>query len=468
MSHAGIWGQGSGGATLGYMPLPAVPQGRIVRYGGADSRGISQFRVSTPRKLRRRLHRNVWATSGTSFLTDVSSEMLLNVLPLFLSNVLGVRVWAVGAVEGLAEATSSVLKLYSGWLSDRLGTRKWPAVVGYAISALSKPFYYVASSWGAVAAIRWGDRVGKGIRTAPRDALLADSTTPGRRGLAFGLHRAADTAGAVIGIAVSIWVVQQVQGGGALLEAETFRSLVLWSLVPAFLGVAVLAVGARDVKARAVAGRPPAGRPPASRPRLRLRGLGRGFAAFVACSVIFELGNSADAFLALRAQERGLSVAGILWLLLAFNVVYTVVSTPAGSLADRVSRKRIVAGAWGLYALVYLGFAMAETVTHVTVLYLMYGCYHGLVAGAAKALVADLVPGARRGTAYGGYAAAIGLATLPASLLAGVLWEGLFTWQGFGPAAPFLFGAAMAAVAAVLLLVTVPASPAPARAPRSP
>lgn len=334
--------------------------------------------------------------------------MLLNVLPLFLSNVLGVRVWAVGVVEGLAEAISSVLKLYSGWLSDRLGTRKWPAVAGYAISALSKPFYLLASTWGAIAAIRLGDRVGKGVRTAPRDALLADSTRPERRGLAFGLHRAADTAGAVIGIAVSIWVVRQVQGGGALLEAETFRSLVLWSLLPAFLGVMVLAVGARDVNAW-VAGRGNGHAGPdgskgsgasASRPRLRLRGLGRGFAAFVACSVIFELGNSADAFLVLRAQERGLSVVGILWLLLAFNVVYTVVSTPAGSLADRVSRKRIVAGAWGLYALVYLGFAMAESVTHVTVLYLMYGCYHGLVAGAAKALVADLVPAARRGTAY--------------------------------------------------------------------
>ena len=413
---------------------------------------------------RPRLHRNVWATSGTSFFTDISSEMLLNVLPLFLSNVLGVRIWAVGAVEGLAEATSSILKLYSGWLSDRLGTRKWPAVAGYAISALSKPFYYIASSWGAVAAIRLGDRVGKGVRTAPRDALLADSTPAGRWGLAFGLHRAADTAGAVIGIAVSIWVVRQVQGGGAFLEAETFRNLVLWSLLPAFLGVAVLAVGARDVGAkgggRGNGGRGREGDPGSgagtSRPRLRLRGLGRGFAAFVACSVIFELGNSADAFLVLRAQERGFSVAGILWLLLAFNVVYTLVSTPAGSLADRIPRKRVVAAAWGLYALIYLGFALADTTTHVTVLYLMYGCYHGLVAGAAKALVADLVPAAQRGTAYGGHAAAIGLATLPASLLAGVLWEGLFGWQGFGPAAPFVFGAAMAAVAAVLLLVLVP------------
>ena len=414
---------------------------------------------------RPRLHRNVWAASGTSFLTDVSSEMLLNVLPLFLANVLGVRVWAVGLMEGLADATASILKLYSGWLSDRLGTRKWPAVAGYAISAVSKPFYLLASTWGAVAAIRWGDRVGKGVRTAPRDALLADSTPPQRRGLAFGLHRAADTAGAVIGIAVSIWVVQQVQGGGSLLEAETFRRLVLWSLVPAYLGVAVLAAGARDVGVGRRAGRGNGGKgrnggasksAGASRNRPRLRGLGGGFAAFVICSVVFELGNSADAFLVLRAQERGLSVAGILWLLLAFNVVYALVSAPAGSLADRIPRKRVVAAAWGLYALVYLGFAMADTVMHVTVLYLLYGCYHGLAAGAAKALVADLVPATRRGTAYGGYAAAIGLATLPASLLAGVLWEGLFAWEGFGPAAPFVFGAAMAAVAAVMLLVMVP------------
>ncbi|MYJ38703.1 MAG: MFS transporter, partial [Gemmatimonadetes bacterium] len=308
------------------------------------------------------------------------------------------------------------------------------------------------------------DRVGKGVRTAPRDALLADSTPAERRGLAFGLHRAADTAGAVIGIAVSIWVVQRVQGGGALLEAETFRSLVMWSLVPAFLGVGVLAVGARDVMGRKRTGRAPGvgasgGRARPGRPRPGLRGLGRGFAAFVVCSVIFELGNSADAFLVLRAQERGFSVAGILWLLLAFNVVYTLVSTPAGSLADRIPRKRIVAGAWGLYALVYLGFALADSTVHVTVVYLLYGVYHGLAAGAAKALVADLVPAARRGTAYGGYAAAIGLATLPASVLAGVLWEGLFGWQGFGPAAPFVFGAVMAGVAAALLLAVVPGEP---------
>jgi len=399
-----------------------------------------------------RLHRNVWVASLTSFFTDISSEMLLNVLPLFLANVLGVRVWAVGAVEGLADTTASLLKLGSGWLSDHLRARKWLAVAGYAISALSKPFYYLATTWPQVAAIRWGDRVGKGVRTAPRDALLADSTPPHRRGLAFGLHRAADSGGAVIGLLVTVWVVDRVQGGGALLAEETFRSLVLLSLVPALLGVATLAVGARDLGGGAA-------REPSPRTPIRLRGLGRGFAWFVVCSVVFELGNSADAFLVLRAQERGLSVVDVLLVLLAFNVVYTLVATPAGALSDRVPRRAVVAGSWALYALVYLGFAVAREPRHVIALYLLYGVYHGLVAGAAKALLADLVPAQLRGSAYGGYAAAIGLVALPASLFAGVLWDGIGRWPGLGPSAPFAFGAATAIVAAVGLYAGVPTAP---------
>ena len=386
---------------------------------------------------REKLHKNVWVATGTSFLTDVSSEMLVNVLPLFLANVLGVRIWTVGVIYGLADTASSVLKLYSGWLSDRLRARKWLAVAGYATSAISRPFLYFASTWGAVAAIRFVDRVGKGIRTAPRDALLADSTPPERRGLAFGLHRAGDSAGAVVGLLVTIWVVANAQGANPMLSEGTFRTLVLWSLVPAFLAVVVLAVGARDValpRERARAG-----------PRIRIRGLGRGFAAFAACSVLFELGNSADAFLVLRAQERGLSVLGVLWILVAFNVVYTTISGPAGSLADRVPRKWVLFGGWLVYAMVYLGFAAARTPTHIAVLYTVYGAYHGLVSGAAKALIADLVPPELRGTAYGSYAAVVGLISLPASLLAGVLWQGVGPWSGFGAAAPFAFGAATAA-----------------------
>lgn len=396
------------------------------------------------------LHRNVWVASGTSFFTDVSSEMLQNVLPLFLANVLGVRTWAVGMVEGLAESTASLLKLWSGWLSDRLRARKWLAVGGYGISASSKPFYLLAATWPVVAAIRWADRVGKGVRTAPRDALLADSVAPARRGLAFGVHRASDTAGAVVGLALTLVIVHVTQGNDTLLERGTFHRLVLWSLVPAFLAVLILALGARDVPVADGARRGP---------KLTFRGLGRGFGAFVVAAGVFTLGNSSDAFLILRAQERGLGVMGLLWMLLAFNVVYTAVSAPAGSLADRVPRKWVVLGAWVIYAGVYLGFAVANTTGQVVALFVVYGVYQGMVAGASKALVADLVAPELRGTAYGTWHAVVGLLSLPASLLAGLLWQGFGGWEGLGPAAPFAFGAAAAAVASVLLAVTVPSRP---------
>lgn len=466
--------------------------------------------------MRTRLHRNVWVTSATSFLTDVSSEMILNVLPLFLANVLGVRVWAVGAVEGLADTTAAIVKLYSGWLSDRLGARKWLAVAGYAISTAAKPFYLIVSSWAGVAAIRWGDRVGKGVRTAPRDALLADSSSTERRGLVFGIHRGADTAGAVLGLLVTLWVVDRMQGGDALLADGTFRTLVLWSLVPAVLAVAVLAVGAADVPVtpdtapdgsgqgiadaaptgpratrdaaptdpqatrgtaptgprttrdaapsdpQTTRGGAPTGRKATSAPpKIRLRGLGRGFGWFVVCSVLFELGNSADAFLVLRAQERGLAVSEILGVLIVFNVVYALVAAPAGALSDRVGRKGVLLAAWGVYCGAYVGFALAETGTHVALLYVVYAVYHGMVAGAAKALVSDLVPARLRALAYGGYAAAVGVVSLPASILGGVLWEGFAGWEGFGAAAPFWFGATMSGVAAALLVVTVPERPVP-------
>jgi MFS family permease len=401
----------------------------------------------------RALHRNVWVAGGTSFLTDVSSEMLQNVLPLFLANVLGVRIWAVGVVEGLAESTASVLKLYSGWLSDRLRARKWLAVGGYGISASAKPFYLLATSWPVVAAIRWADRVGKGVRTAPRDALLADSTAAAHRGLAFGVHRAADTAGAVAGLLVTLVVVTRVQGGALTLEAGTFRTLVLWSLVPASLAVVLLAAGARDV---------PVGGGKDDRPQLGLRGLGRGFGAFVLCSAIFQLGNSSDAFLILRAQERGLGVVELLWMLLAFNAVYALTAVPAGAVADRIPRKRVLVAGWTAYALVYVGFALAQSAAHVVALFVMYGAYHGLAAGSAKALVTDLVDASLRGTAFGTYHAVIGLMSLPASVLAGVLWEGWGSWPGLGPSAPFALGAGLAGVAVILLLATVPEPETPA------
>lgn len=384
------------------------------------------------------LPRNVWAASGASFLTDVSSEMILNLLPLFAANVLALPMAVIGLVEGAAETTSSLLKLVSGRLSDRMG-RKRLAVSGYALSTLSKPLFALASSWSGLAAARWGDRAGKGIRTAPRDALVADSIDASQRGVAFGFHRAADTSGAVVGIGIAMLLVWQVQGGGLELGRGTFQTLVWLSLVPAVLGVLCLAVFAREVRAT------PDADGTEQAPRLGLRGLGRPFAMFLVITAIFELGNSADAFLVLRAQERGLSVLGILGVLLAFNFVYALVSLPAGRLSDRVGRKRVLLAGWLLYAAVYLGFALAQRPWHTALLYLVYGAHYGLSYGTAKALVADLVPAGLRGTAYGTYNATLGLLNLPASILAGLLW------QAFGPAAPFLAGAALAAIASLLL-----------------
>lgn len=395
---------------------------------------------------RAELPRNVWAVSLTSFFMDVSSEMVINILPLFLANVLGVKTNIIGLIEGFAEATASLLKVFSGWLSDRLGTRKWIAVAGYGISAITKPFFYVANSWASVAAVRWADRIGKGVRTAPRDALVADSVEPKSRGLAFGVQRAADTAGAMIGLVIALGVIWAAQSNAVSLGAGTFRTVVLISLAPAFLAVLALAVGTRDVN---ITGK-------RELPRFAFRSLGKPFMVFMIIVSIFDLGNSSDAFLVLRAQERGLSVTGILGMLISFNLVYTLLSAPAGSLSDRMGRKKLIVIGWFVYALIYLGFGVAQTSTHIWILYTIYGAYYGLSYGTTKAMVADLVPENLRGTAYGTYNAVLGVLDLPASLIAGVLWQGVGNWNGFGASAPFLFGAALAAISAVLMLIWRP------------
>lgn len=396
-----------------------------------------------------KLPRNVKVVSVTSLLTDISSEMVVNTLPLFLKNVLGVKTALIGLIEGVAESTSSFLKLFSGWFSDRLGRRKLLAVLGYGISAAFKPLFYFASSWGLVAVARWGDRVGKGIRTAPRDALVADSTPPGRRGLAFGFHRAADTAGAFLGLLIALAIVWWLQRGGGELLAGTFRVIVLASLLPAFLAVAVLALGAREAR--------PAVAVTAARPRFGFTSLGRDFRRFILIVGLFELGNSSDAFIILRAQERGLPVTGILAMLIAFNFVYTVLSYFAGKRSDRVGRRGVVMAGWALYALIYLGLGAARSSGAIVLLFVLYGAYYGLSYGTAKALVADLVPAESRGMAFGTYNAVLGLSDLPASLIAGLLWSGAGKWQGFGPSAPFFFGAAMALLALLLLAAWRPA-----------
>jgi MFS family permease len=394
----------------------------------------------------KKLPRNVWAASLTSFFNDISSDMVLNVLPLYLSNVLGVKMNIIGIIEGVAEATASLLKIFFGWLSDKLHGRKWLAVAGYTLSSLSKPFFYFANTWGWAAGVRWADRVGKGVRTAPRDALVADSIEADQRGLAFGFHRAADTGGAVIGLLAAALIVWLSQSTNLNLGRSTFRTIVLISLVPAFLAVLTLALGARDVKGEGVF----------TKPKISFKKLGKPFLIFMVIVGLFDLGNSSDAFLVLRAQERGISVLGILLMLAVFNLVYALVSTPAGSLSDRIGRKKVIIGGWLVYSLIYLGFALAQKPWHVWALYIAYGLYYGLAFGTAKAMVADLVAPELRGTAYGTYNAVLGILDFPASLIAGLLWQGVGGWAGFGPSAPFLFGSGMAVLAAVLMLFWQP------------
>lgn len=389
----------------------------------------------------RALPRNVWAVSATSFFMDISSEMVINLLPLFLANVLGVKTNIIGVIEGLAETTASLLKIFSGWLSDKLRARKWLAVSGYALSAIVKPVFYFAATWEMVGGARWADRVGKGIRTAPRDALVADSIDAPQRGLAFGVARAGDTAGALLGILIALAVVWFAQAGAVELSESTFRTIVLISIVPAFLAVLALALLARDVPIKGER----------EMPKFAFKALGKPFMTLMLIVCIFELGNSSDAFLLLRAQNLGMSIVGILAMLAVFNLVYSVLSAPAGALSDRIGRRGIIIGGWLLYALVYLGFALADSVWQVFALYAVYGIYYGVAYGTTKALVADLVPENLRGTAYGTYNAILSIIAFPASVIAGVLWQGVGAWDGFGASAPFLFGAAMAFLGAALL-----------------
>ncbi|MBP6178787.1 MAG: MFS transporter [Anaerolineales bacterium] len=389
----------------------------------------------------RKLHPNIWVVTATSFLTDVSSEMLVYLIPLFLSNVLGVRMAFIGLIDGVAETTASLLKIYSGALSDKIGKRKWLAVLGYGISTIAKPFLYFASSWGWVFGIRFADRVGKGIRTAPRDALVASSTDETNRGFAFGLHRAGDTAGAFLGIAIAAFIIWMTQTNADLLSAHTFRIAVLASVVPAVLAVIVLGVGATDLggavkKSGAM--------------RLSFEGMNPRFKKFLMIMILFTLGNSSDSFIILRAQERGLSVLQTMFMLMTFTAIYTFLSSPLGSLSDKVGRRKLIIGGWLAYALVYLGFALAGAGWQIWILFGLYGVYYAATEGVTKALVADLVPEAQRGTAYGLFNAAIGITALPASLMAGLLWQGLGSWAGFGASAPFFFGAGLSLLSCVL------------------
>ncbi len=392
------------------------------------------------------LPRNIWAVTLTSFFTDVSSEMIFNLVPLYLANVLGVGTAIIGLIDGIAETTASLMKVYTGSLSDKLGKRKWLAVAGYGLSTLSKPFLFIATTWEAVLGVRFSDRLGKGVRTAPRDALVADSIGEKQRGLAFGIHRAGDTAGAFLGLGFAALIVWLTEANGVDLTRHTFQIAVLISIIPAILGVLALSTGAKDVpmKSKRASALP------------SFEGLDVRFKLFLFVVLLFTLGNSSDSFIILLGQNRGLDVLQIMLMLMTFNFIYASLSGPLGSWSDKIGRRRLIIGGWIAYGLVYLGLALSNAGWHVWVLYALYGIYYAATEGVAKALVADIVPSERRGAAYGLYNAAIGITVLPASVIAGVLWQGIGSWTGFGASAPFYFGAVLALFAGILFWRLVP------------
>jgi len=392
------------------------------------------------------LNPNVFFLGIVSLLTDVSSEMIFTLVPLFLSNVLKAPFTVIGLIGGLSESVDAIFRIFSGWISDKVGKRKPLTVLGYSISTIAKPFMYLATSWGAVLGIRFSDRIGKGVRSSSRDALIADSVSAGERGKGFGLHRAMDTLGAVLGLAIAAIIIYLVQGGGLQLSLKTYQWIVLVGVAPAVLAVLVLLIFVHE-KGRKT---PSASSSRSGSALSRLTaGFDTRFKVFLGLMAIFTLGNSSDFFVILRAQNLEVSLVQVVLMLVLLNVIEATVSLPAGMLSDRLGRRRVITLGWFIYALVYMGFALASSPWQIWLLFAAYGIYYGIVEGVARAFVADLVPEEKRGTAYGLYHGVVGIALLPASLLAGWLW------QTYSPAAPFYLGAALAFVAMLGMIVLI-------------
>lgn len=399
------------------------------------------------------LRGNVLWVSVVSLLTDLASEMMNPLLPIFVAGLVpvGAAPVVLGAMEGLAEASASVVKLVSGRLSDRLGKRKALVLWGYGLSALARPTMALAGAGWQVVGLKFVDRVGKGLRASPRDALLGDAAPPGRRALVFSFHRAMDHTGAVLGPLVALGLLYLLLGRGVWRgdvpvgdEMDALRVVFALGLVPGLVAVLALALGVRELA--------PAAAPAAARDAKV--GLPLRFYGFVGAATVFTLGNSSDLFLLLYARERfGLGALELVLLWSGLHVAKVVCSLPGGALADRLGRRPAILLGWGLYALCYLGFAWVGTLAQFAGLLAVYGLYYGLTEGALKALVADFTASHQRASGFGVFHAALGLAALPASLLFGVFWAEL------GARTAFTIGAGLAGAAALLLGLVLARAP---------
>ena len=377
--------------------------------------------------------RNVFVAGLVSFFMDVSSEMIYPLVPLFLANVLGVNKSVIGLIEGIAESTASLLKVFSGWFSDRIGNRKWLMAAGYGISTLSRPIVALATGWHHVMGSRFMDRFGKGVRTAPRDAIIAESTEKTHLGRAFGFHRSMDTLGAVFGPMLAFFLLG--------IFSNNYRWVFWLSMIPGAIAVLLIILFITEKKKSFLSY--------TERPKLTLKHFDRRFKFFVLIATLFAVGNSSDVFLILRAQHIGVPVVMIPLIYLLFNLIYSISSIPAGIAADRFGRKRVILTGFILFAILYYGFAIAKDTKTIWILFGFYGLFMGLTEGVQKAFLATIIPSDFKATAFGIYNTAIGLAMFPASLIGGWLWDNI------SPSATFYFGSITASLSAVFFILFI-------------
>ncbi len=383
--------------------------------------------------VKKTIFNNVFFIGLISFFGGISQDLILPILPIYLSTVLHLDKSFIGLTEGLVTSSASIFKIVSGYLSDRIRSRKSIVFVGYFLSLIGRPLLALTTSSGVVLLLRFIDGVGKGIKDSPKDALIADTTDAATRGRSFGIARALDTLGSVVGPLLLFAILYLLRDNDL-----KYHYVFFIAAIPLFFTLAILQIYVKETPLKEK-----------STTQIPSSILPRKFYIFLAIMIVFTLGNSSDTFLILRAQNVGVAILAIPLVYALFNFFYAVASVPLGSLSDRIGRERVIILGWLAYALAYLGFAIAAQAYQIWLLFAFYGIYYATTEGVAKALIADLVVSEHRGKAYGIYNSVVGLIALPASIIAGFLWDAI------GASAPFFFGAAMAGIATVLLLIFI-------------